>query len=208
MFAAAAWESTWHALGVRPPAGLHAELVEAWREKTRHYHTLQHLEECLASFERVRALAKRPAEVELALWFHDALYDVRRHDNEERSAEWAHAALRAAGAEIAAAARVRELVLATRHGVESAALTPDARLVIDVDLAILGAPRERFDEYEAQIRAEYAWVPEFLFRTKRREILAGFLARPRIFTTDAFHAEREARARENLARALAGRELL
>lgn len=199
----ARWAEAWRAVGARPEERVHAELVTAWREPTRRYHTLQHLEECLAAFERVRALAERPAEVELALWFHDAIYDVRRHDNEERSADWARDALLAAGAEAAVGERVRELVLATRHGVENAVLKPDARLVVDVDLAILGAPRERFDEYEEQIRAEYAWVPEFLFRTKRREILAGFLARPRIFATDVFHADLEARARENLARAVA-----
>lgn len=204
MFAAAKWSSTWRALGVSPRPGLHAELVAAWREPARHYHTLQHLEECLAAFERVRELAERPAEVELALWFHDAIYDVRRHDNEARSAERASNALLAAGAEPAVATRVSELVLATRHAVECAALVRDAQLVVDVDLAILGAPRERFDEYEAQIRAEYAWVPEFLFRAKRREILAGFLARPRIFATDACHARLEARARENLGRAVGG----
>lgn len=56
-------------------------------------------------------------------------------------------------------------------------------LLVDIDLSILGAPRARFDEYEAQVRAEYGWVPRFLFRTKRRDVLAGFLARHSIYNT-------------------------
>ncbi|MBI5434616.1 MAG: N-methyl-D-aspartate receptor NMDAR2C subunit [Planctomycetes bacterium] len=195
-----AWRASWAELGARADDALLETLVARYREPQRHYHTLQHLEECLAEFARARALAERPAEVELALWFHDAIYDVRGSDNEARSAVWARDALLDAGAARDAAERVHELVMATRHDAEP--VSADARLLVDVDLAILGAPRERFEEYEAQVRAEYAWVPLFLFRTKWREILSVFLARPRIYSTESFHARLEARARENLARAL------
>jgi predicted metal-dependent HD superfamily phosphohydrolase len=75
-------------------------------------------------------------------------------------------------------------------------------LMIDIDLAILGAPRLRFDEYEAQIRAEYGWVPGFIFRRKRREVLSEFLARDPIYSTPALRNELEAQARENLIHAL------
>ena len=74
--------------------------------------------------------------------------------------------------------------------------------MIDVDLAILGTPAERFDEYERQVRDEYSWVPGFLFRRKRREILTAFLARPHVYNTERFRVRYEAVARANLARSI------
>src|SRR5262249_26786699 len=98
-------------------------------------------------------------------------------------------------------ARVRELVLATRHRAEPA--SADGRLTVDVDLSILGAPPERFEEYEAQIRQEYAWVPDPAFRDARAKILREFLTRPSLYATDFFRKRLEARARSNIAGSLA-----
>jgi predicted metal-dependent HD superfamily phosphohydrolase len=92
------------------------------------------------------------------------------------------------------------LILATRHDASPA--TADARLLVDVDLAILGAPAARLDEYERQVRAEYAWVPGPIFRRKRREILEGFLSRPRLYGSEAFRATFEETARANLSRSI------
>ncbi|WP_427911567.1 HD domain-containing protein [Ramlibacter sp. MMS24-I3-19] len=84
-----AWRATWRELGAdMVNGGLMNQLVAAYSERHRHYHTLQHLRECLAHADAVRTLAKRPAEIELALWFHDAVYDPRSTDNEQRSARW------------------------------------------------------------------------------------------------------------------------
>ena len=78
----------------------------------------------------------------------------------------------------------------------------DAGLLVDIDLSILGANPDRFDEYEYQIRQEYAWVPDGLFRTKRKALLQGFLARTRIFNTTYFVERYEKQARLNLKRSL------
>jgi predicted metal-dependent HD superfamily phosphohydrolase len=169
-------------------------------EPHRKYHTVQHLSECLAAFEQVSQLAVHPAVVEMALWFHDAIYEVKRSDNEERSAQWATAELRAAGVATEAAELVASLVLATRH--TSVPATPDEQVLVDIDLAILGASEQRFAEYERQIRDEYAFVPGFLFRRKRRAILQSFLQRPHIYSTAHFHAALEQAARSNLQRAV------
>jgi predicted metal-dependent HD superfamily phosphohydrolase len=77
------------------------------------------------------------------------------------------------------------------------------QLLVDIDLSILGAAPERFDEYETQVRAEYRWVPDFMFKPKRREILGEFLARDRIYATPVLRAQLEAHARMNLARSIA-----
>jgi len=198
------WRRAWTGIGAKGEGlALRDALLDAWNEPQRHYHTLRHLHDCLASFEIEPAMAmtEHPAEVEIALWFHDAVYDPRAADNEQRSADWATQALSEASVDAAALVRVHALVMATRHAVEPEGR--DAEVLVDIDLAILGAGRERFDEYEVEVREEYAWVPGPVFRHKRRQILAEFLARPRIYATPLFAERLEAAARDNLAHALA-----
>ena len=197
------WSAAWRDLGLPAPASPVLDaLLRGWAEPHRKYHTPQHLRECLALFDRERATAERPGEVAIALWFHDAVYDTSRHDNEAASADWARRVLLDAGAAAEVAARVHALIMATRHSEVPA--TPDARLLVDIDLAILGAAPARFDEYERQIRDEYGFVPEARFRAKRGEILRAFLDRPMLFSTPACAARFDAPARANLARAIAG----
>ena len=195
------WETTWQRLApAAPSATLFDDLERRYREAHRHYHTLQHLEECFAALDALRPDGTDATAIELALWFHDAIYDVHRHDNEERSAAWAASILVQAGVPQAMVDKVALLILATRHHVSSS--DPDACVLVDVDLAILGAPPARFQEYERQIRAEYAHVPEQVFAQKRRQILEDFLRRPVLFVTPAFNARLERQARHNLAEAL------
>ena len=196
------WRRAWAEIGASGDGeALRQRLTDAWREPQRRYHTLQHIAECLSHLEPVRTLAAAPAEVELGLWFHDAVYDVRGHDNEEKSAAWATQELLAVGVAAAAAERVHALVMATRH----AALpeTADEALLVDIDLAILGAPEERFVQYEEQVRAEYAWVEDSVFRSRRIDVLTAFLARPTIYATAHFRTLLEAAARTTLARSIA-----
>lgn len=173
----------------RGDAALLEQLLERYREPHRHYHTLQHLEECFEKLDELRDVAPHADDVELAIWFHDAIYDTRRDDNEARSAEWANATV---------GARVAQLVMATRHDAVPGDI--DAQVLVDVDLSILGAPPARFEEYERQVREEYRWVPGLIYRRKRREILESFLARPTIYNTERFIERYEAQARRNLAK--------
>lgn len=198
------WFKAWQALGAEPTpslAAVHERLLAAYAEPQRHYHTGQHLAECFAQLDALAPLARSPAEVEVALWFHDAVYQPRKSDNEARSADWARETAQASGIAPDSADRIQALILATRH----AALPqgPDQEVLVDVDLSILGANPARFDEYEEQVRAEYAWVPGFLYRRKRGEILEEFLARPAIYSTTPCRERLEPAARANLARSLA-----
>jgi predicted metal-dependent HD superfamily phosphohydrolase len=196
------WRAAWRELALpEPPRAVFEDVCARWAEPHRHYHTPQHLAECLELFERERALARHRGEVAIALWFHDAVYDTHRHDNEAESAAWARRVLLEAGARDEVADRVHALVMATRHSETPA--TADERLLVDIDLAILGAAPERFAEYERQVRAEYAFVPEDVFRAKRREILQAFDARRPIYATPALRERLEAVAHANLARSLA-----
>ena len=195
------WRRLWGELGAREiNGGVFNQLVAAHSERHRHYHTLQHLRECLAHCDAAGTLARHPAEVELALWFHDAVYDPRRDDNEERSADWAQRSVVAAGCDPAVGERVRHLVLATQGHAPSEDI--DTQLVVDIDLAILGAAAERFADYERQVRAEYAHVPEDAYRIGRARVLQDFLDRPRIYGTAAYHDALEQRARANIGQSL------
>jgi len=194
------WNAAWSAAELQPPASeVHASLLARYAEPHRAYHTRQHLDECLGLLEELRDATTRPGEIALALWFHDAIYDTTRHDNEALSAQWLLQVAKAAGATPDICARLEALVMVTCH--RTAPSGPDACLLVDIDLAILGAPPARYDEYERQIRQEYAWVPEAIFRGKRRELLREFLARPRIYATAAL-SRLEEPARANLKRAV------
>ncbi|MDG9926998.1 MULTISPECIES: N-methyl-D-aspartate receptor NMDAR2C subunit [unclassified Pseudomonas] len=195
------WERCWLGMGAKGDGiALMRRLLAAYAEPQRRYHTVQHLSECLALLEIHLELAAEPAEVEMALWFHDAVYDVKGADNELKSAEWAEAELSEAGVSAERIARVSNHILATRH--TALPEGQDQMLLVDIDLSILGAPRPRFEEYERQVREEYGWVPDPLFRGKRQTILEEFLHRSPIYSTRVLREALEGRARENLAYSL------
>ncbi len=193
------WRATASLLDFEPPSNLLDELVSAWSEPHRAYHTLQHLAECFALLDEGLGAADDPAALELALWFRDAIYDTKRSDNERRSADWALRALGAASAD--RLQRIEQLILVTRHASEPT--THDEALLLDVDLSILGAAESRFEAYESQVRIEYGWVPEQAYREARGRILRGFLERPALFHGPVFVRRFEERARTNLRRSLA-----
>jgi predicted metal-dependent HD superfamily phosphohydrolase len=196
------WNTMWHQLGaICPDLALLDDLILRYGEPHRKYHTMQHLDECLVGLDTVRDVAIHAAEIELALWFHDGVYEVRNHDNELKSADWARAILLGTGASAIAADRVHALVMATCHNALPA--TPDEKILVDIDLSILGADELRFAQYETQVRAEYSWVPEAVYRSKRATILQAFLDRKSIYSTAYFQSCFEANARRNLSLSVA-----
>ena len=196
------WRGVWSELGAsKVDDELYHRLITCYSEPHRNYHTMQHLNECFTHLERVSSLAEHTAEVELALWFHDAIYDTSKKDNEKRSAEWARDSVLAAGVSSEKADRIYELIMATMHN--AVPVGRDAEVLVDIDLGILGARADRFDDYEMQVREEYSWVPESLYRAARRQVLEQFVNREWIYSTELFRTKYEARARENLARSLA-----
>jgi len=195
------WRAFWQRAGARGDGdAVFAELSAHYADPPRAYHSLDPVVRCLDELETARHLAQCPLEVELAIWFHDAVYDPRARDNEAKSAELARRAAQELLFPRASAKRVYHLILATRHDVLPT--TADQRLLADIDLSILGAPTEEFDEYERRIREEYAGVSEAEFRAARADILEKFLSRPRLYATEFFLNRYEQAARENLRRSL------
>jgi predicted metal-dependent HD superfamily phosphohydrolase len=184
-----------------PATTLRDALIAAYGEPHRRYHTVEHLEEALA----VAADLGGSAAVELAIWFHDAVYDPARFDNEERSAAMAVAELAGLGTDGRLVAEVAALVLATK-GHDVAGDEPagtDQHEMLDADMAILGSPPAAYVRYADAIRAEYGHLPDEVFRPGRAAVLRGFLARPTLFLTAAALERFEAAARHNLAEELA-----
>jgi predicted metal-dependent HD superfamily phosphohydrolase len=157
----------------------------------------------MAAMESVRDMVPHPAEVEMALWFHDAIHDPKRSDNERRSADWAIATLSDAGASPDSTKLVERLVMVTTH--DALPQTLDEQFLVDIDLSIIGADDQRFDEFERQVREEYSFVPGFLFRMKRKAILRTFLEREHIYSTPHFRVMLERKARRNWERVVHGR---
>jgi predicted metal-dependent HD superfamily phosphohydrolase len=176
-------------------------LVAAYAEAVRAYHTADHIVDCLAQLDLSLPLAVRVDEVEAAIWFHDAVYAPGGSDNEERSAHLAQTAFLACAGPPDTARRIAELVLTTRHLTIPAA--PDAQLLCDIDLSILGRAPDVFDEFERRIRLEYHWVPDPAYRVARAQVLSGFLGRDPIYQTEYFRKLYEHQARTNLARGIA-----
>jgi predicted metal-dependent HD superfamily phosphohydrolase len=191
------WRNLWREIGAKDDGlAVYQELVALYSEPHRHYHNFQHISDCLNEFDIAREFAQQPLAVELALWFHDAIYNTRAADNEEKSAELAKRRISDAVGNEKLCESVFALVMATKS--HDASLHPDAPLMVDVDLSILAKAEPRFWEYESQIRREYNWVPERIFGAKRAEILECFLARDRIFSTKHFFDQYEQQARANL----------
>ncbi len=185
-----------------PPA-LRGRLEAMYGEPHRRYHTLVHIEALLGWHAHWRALARAPRLIEAAIWFHDAVYDTHRDDNEPRSAELARDELRALAWPEAAVARVTAMVRATRH--HAADLSDaDTLLFLDLDLSVLAQRADVYDAYSVAVRAEYAWVEAQRYRAGRLRVLQSFMTRDAIYRTPALHAAWESAARANLARELQG----
>ena len=191
------------------PAAVHdlgADLLRRWTEPQRKYHTTTHLVEMFWALEELEEAGstdhREGALGRVAAWFHDAVYAVPdAGDNEARSAAIAAEVLPRLGFRPEDSSMVERLVRASeRHDLPA----PDGLEAAfhDADLWILSAPPDRFDAYCAQVREEYAMVPDPAYAQGRSAILTPFLDRPQVYATDHAHAEWTVRARENLRREL------
>jgi predicted metal-dependent HD superfamily phosphohydrolase len=173
-------------------------IVEHYSEKDRAYHNLSHIQSLLSLSEALSDKIQNQDALYFAIWFHDVIYDTKRSDNEEKSAEFAVEALASLGIPEQTIALAREMILATKHH-RGADLSWDTNAFLDLDTSILGAPEEIYKEYSRAIRKEYSWVPSFLYRKGRLKVLNDFLEREYIYSTEELRARYEPQARHNIA---------
>lgn len=174
-------------------------LLNAYSEPQRYYHTVQHIVECLALFHQIKHQLEDPIAVELAIWFHDAIYDPQATDNEEKSAKLMTQQCFQLF-ETAKIHKVYDWIIATKKHLP--ATDQDLNYLLDIDLAILGSSKQRFAEYEQQIQQEYAWVEPALYKLKRAEVLKYFLEMKPLYQTEYFRNLLEDKAKLNLANSL------
>lgn len=191
------WQSLMQAFGFAANEASYEKLVSAYSEKHRHYHSTEHIVACLRHFDHCKQQANHSNEIELALWFHDAIYKPFRSDNELASANWATDFLEQNQAPEALTRRIHRLIMATEHNAPTE--TDDESLLVDIDLSVLGAEPAVYKQFEINVRKEYRRIPMFIYRKKRAAVLAGFLARPNIYNNEPFRAEREQQAQHNLS---------
>jgi len=171
-------------------------LNAAYAEPGRYYHDRKHVSACLQWLDRCRTKMHHPHEVELAIWFHDAIYQPFAQDNERQSAIWADKFLQQNGAGAEVRRRLEALIMATEH--RGKPESSDESLLLDIDLAILGTPAEDYAAFETAVRLEYAQVLWPVYRERRMQVLANFLSRPALYSNEPFVAELSAQARCNL----------
>jgi predicted metal-dependent HD superfamily phosphohydrolase len=191
------WKTTFDTLQIPPEQTmeLFQKLCMAYQCPTRHYHNLQHIQQMLTRLHRIR-VSNQPS-ITLAIWFHDAIYNARAKDNEERSAQWAIEALSELGIDVGETDRIAQWILATQsHRVDPN--DRDGQVFLDCDLSILGVSPEDYNLYAQAIRQEYDWVTDEDYRVGRSRVLQNFLDRDRLYHCPELQND-ERQAHQNLA---------
>jgi predicted metal-dependent HD superfamily phosphohydrolase len=209
--------AAWRHIAGHQPASHHHEgyiddVLVRYAEPHRHYHTATHIMFVLRHLGDIaRALDRQAsAEVNAAALYHDAIYDPRAADNEERSAALAAADLAAIGWPPGRCATVATLIVATAGHLAdpptastTAGPVTDTAMLLDADLAILGADPTAYQAYANGVRAEYSHVDDDQWTIGRAAVLQRFLGRGRLFLTEHMHAALDHRARANIEAELA-----
>ena len=192
------FEALWSRRIGADAAAVFDELDILYRESHRWYHTAAHIEHCLRQFDLAADRMDEPDAVEMAVWFHDAIYDIPGKDNELRSAELFAAKTGGRGS-----ARFREkvhrLIMATTH-LDPPPATLDEKFMLDIDLSSFGRPWEEFLSDSRAVRAELAHLPDAEFYPRQKKFLESLAARSRFCFTEFFRERHERRARENIAK--------
>ena len=175
------------------------KLLYAYQEPQRAYHSLQHIMECLVLFEKVQSQIEDALAVQLAIFFHDVVYQTRSASNEQESAMLMRQQLAGALPETQLDKIVKWILATQQHAVASES---DLAYLLDIDLAILGSSPQRFAEYQQQIRQEYAWVDELIYQEKRHAVLRQFYLTQPLYQTRYFQQHYEQQAKTNLLQAL------
>lgn len=174
------------------------ELSTLYNEPHRHYHTLHHLYNMFVLWDKLQPQLIDSKAVEFAVWFHDAIYNAKRNDNEEQSAKLAKKImLEMMGEENETLMSVQQLILSSQKH-RPLVDVYDCHFFIDLDLAILSATADDYMVYCQQIRQEYKHYPAFIYRMGRKQALVRFLNRSHIYCTNHFRQHYEAQAQQNI----------
>jgi len=172
------------------------EIENLYTEKSRHYHTLEHLEHMFRELDAVNASIQDSDLISFSVFYHDAVYDASSKSNEKKSAALAEKRLRQLQLSPASLRQITEQIIATQ--LHECSDSTDTNYLLDADLSVLGKESAVYQEYTERIRKEYSIYPDFLYRPGRKKVLRHFLDMDRIFKTEEFIRKYEHQARENI----------
>lgn len=193
------WETLFQPFQVEPELKqkVFIDLVSAYSDVNRFYHNLEHVEKLVKTIEQMKSLSLNYISVQLAAWFHDVIYDPKTQDNEEKSAEYAESTLNRLKIPQIIIDRVKYLILTTKNH-QALPSDIDSQILLDADLAILGATEWEYQAYAQAIRQEYSWMSDVDYQIGRQQVLYNFLQRERLYLTNYAYTNLEKQARHNL----------
>lgn len=176
------------------------QLFARYQESHRAYHNLSHIWNLRQIFRTVRGNLEAPSVVELAIWFHDAIYDPSSKTNELDSSALLQQLLKAniPEADLLLCSKMIDSTL----GHQPIDQHPDLLAFLDMDLAILAAPEPLYYQYTVSVREEYQQYSNAVFIPGRKAMLQRFLDRPKLFFSPPLQQQLEASARANLKKEL------
>lgn len=194
------WASLMSDLGFGENTNMYNDLRIHYSQKHRKYHNVTHIDSVLFELTSARHVAESYSSIELALWFHDAIYNSFSKTNEKDSADLAASFISENSGTEELQKTVYSLIMATEHNFVPE--VNDQKLIVDIDLSILGSSESSYAKFETAIREEYKYVPWFIFRKKRIELLQYFLSRKSIYSTEYYIDLLEKHARKNIESAI------
>lgn len=171
-------------------------LLKQYSSSKRRYHDISHITGLLNMLETHKYHISDDEVIFFTIWFHDAIYDTWKSDNEEKSAEWAKNVLSKTSFSAERIEKVYQYILATKTHVPTG--DSDLDWFLDFDLSVLGSVQPVYEIYTRQIREEYTLIPNFIFNKGRRKVLRSLLEKERLYQTEDFRTRLEAQARMNI----------
>lgn len=179
------------------------EIETQYSEKSRHYHTLEHLYHMFRAYDEVKTLIHHKQIFQLAIWYHDIIYKASKNNNEERSAQLAVDRLQKLSLEKSQIELIKTLIISTKkHQILATENVSDNAYLLDIDLSILGTDWSAYQSYCLNIRKEYKIYPTFMYNKGRKQVLKHFLDRDTLYFTEYFKEKFEIQARKNIKREL------
>jgi predicted metal-dependent HD superfamily phosphohydrolase len=163
-------------------------LQRKYTQKDRHYHNLEHIENMLSELNRI---GLNNDILNLAIWYHDSIYEPDNKQNEEDSAQYF---IQEIGHKLTKEItdQITHLILATKLNKLRSGYLNEA-IIVDIDLHTLGTPSSRYKKYQECIRKEYASIPFKKYTAGRIQILEKFLSHQILKTRFFEHLEPQAR---------------
>lgn len=175
------------------------EIETQYSEKSRHYHTLNHLYHMFQAYDEVEPLIHHKAAFQFVIWYHDIIYKASKNNNEEQSAQVAVERLQKLSLENSQIELIKTLIISTKkHSILADKHSSDNAYLLDIDLSILGSDWDSYQTYCSNIRKEYKIYPTFMYNKGRKQVLKHFLNRDSLYFTEYFKEKFETKARENI----------